>query len=75
MLLRIKIHQVFLVSFMEALTKDLSVKPETRLSMNSFLVTLRTLETTKFHIIHMTSHNNHFVVNIVEVHISALIVK
>ena len=73
MMLRIKIHQIFLVSFVEVLIKDSSVKPGTRLSMNSYPVTLKTL--TKIHITHMTRHNNHFVVNYVEVHISVPIVK
>ena len=63
------------VNFVAVLTKDLSVKPETRLSMNSFLVTIRTLEMTNIHIIHQISHNNHIVVSTVEVHTSALIVK
>ena len=63
------------VNIVGVLTKDLSVKPETRFSMNSFLVTLNTFKMTKPHIIHQTSHNNYLVVSTVEVHTSALIVK
>ena len=63
------------VNFVELLIKDLSAKPETRFSMNSFLVTLRTLEMTNTHIIHQICHNNLFVVITVEVHTSAQIVK
>ena len=63
------------VNFVEVLIKDLSVKPETRLSMNSFLVTLRTLKMTNIHVIHQISHNNHIVVSTMEVPTSALIVK
>ena len=77
MMLRITIHQVFLVSFVEVPIKDLSVKPGTRLSMNKFLVTLRNLRMTKFHIIHMMTHINISltVVSTVEGPISSLIVK
>ena len=63
------------VNTVEVLTKDLSVKPGTRLSMNSFLVTIKVLKMNNIHIIHRISHNNHIVVSTVEVHTLALIVK
>ena len=68
-------RQVLLVRFVEVLTKDLSVKPETRLSMNSFLVTIKVLKMNNIHVIHRISHNNLIVVSIVEVHTLALIAK
>ena len=63
------------VSFVEVLTKDLSVNPETRLSMNKFYVIIKTLVSINIHIIHRISHTNHIVVSIVEVRTLAPIVK
>ena len=63
------------VNFVEVLTKDLSVNPETHLSINSFPVMLRTLVMTNIHTIHQSRLNSFTVVSTVEVPTSALIVK
>ena len=63
------------VNFVEVLTKDLSVNPEIRLSMNSFPVMLRTLVVTNIHMIHLSKLSSLTVVSTVEVLIKDLSVK
>lgn len=63
------------VNIVGVLTKDLSVNPETRLSMNSFPVMLRTLVMTNIHMIHQSRLSSLTVVSNVVVHTTVLIVN